>query len=182
MPPTAQCVFKGKTYEVWQWEQEMYDGTKKTFEVVKRAGTVSIIALVGEKIILQKQEQPHRAPFLSLPGGRCDEGEDHYEAAKRELLEETGCSSAQLSFWKTIPSPYSTILRESHYYIAKECQTVDATKFDNGEKIENSLITFEEFLLLSENDLFRDADLARLLLRLRLNADAQNEFRKVLFG
>lgn len=94
LPSEANLVFKGKIFEVWQWEQEMFDGTKETFEKLKRANTALVIPLVGKNILIQEQEQPDKpGPFLSLPGGRCDESEKPLEAAKRELLEETGYAS-----------------------------------------------------------------------------------------
>lgn len=50
----------------------MYDGTTKIFEKIKKSDTVAVIAVVDGKILIQKQEQPHRDMFLSLPGGKCE--------------------------------------------------------------------------------------------------------------
>lgn len=68
LPEDATLVFVGKNFEVWQREQEMYDGTKKIFEKVRKRNGVSIIAVVGDRIVVQEQEQPHRDMFISLPG------------------------------------------------------------------------------------------------------------------
>ncbi len=159
----------------------MYDGSKRIFEKVKRLNEVTIIAVIGDKIIVQKQEQPHRDPFLSLPGGRCEEGEDPFEAAKREFLEETGYVSSNMILWKTIPSPYSTIIREAYYYIAKDCKQDQNINLDNGEKIKNELISFDDFIMLSEDPTFRDTDLTTVLLRLRLHPEHKEGFKSMLF-
>ena len=96
MPASAKMVFKGKIFEVWQWQQKMYNGTTQTFERLKRPDTVQVIPVVGSKILTQRQEQPDQsAPFFSFPGGRCDEREDPLAAVKRELLEETGYVSKE---------------------------------------------------------------------------------------
>ncbi len=87
MPENAKRVYKGVIFDTYQWEVEGYDGSKKIFEKVKRADTVMEIAVTEEgKIILSKQEQPGRSPFIGCLGGRVDEGERPLEAAKRELL------------------------------------------------------------------------------------------------
>ena len=94
LPPHAKLAFKGKIFEVWQWEQEMFDGTTAIFERVKRPNTAQVIPVVGDKILIQTQFQPHEPkPYTALAGGRCDEGEDPLKETQRELLEETGNAS-----------------------------------------------------------------------------------------
>lgn len=58
--------------------------------MISREGSVTVIPVVGDKILINFEEQPSKPPFFGTPGGRVDEGEDFEEAAKRELLEETG--------------------------------------------------------------------------------------------
>ena len=72
------------------------------FERLKRLNTAMVIPVVGDKILVQEQQQPDMEPFVGLAGGRCnDYEEDQLTIAKRELLEETGhvsqdCSSGTL--------------------------------------------------------------------------------------
>lgn len=181
LPQNAKRVFKGKIFEVWQWEQKMFDGSMEIFERIKRSGSVNVIALVGDKIILQEQEQPHREPFLSLPSGRCDKGEEMKDTAKRELLEETGYSAEEIIFWKGT-NLSSSILWKSAYFIAKGCKFIQEPVLDSGEKIVNKLISFDELLMLSENEKFRDKYFMCHLMRLRLHPEEQKEFKKLLFG
>jgi ADP-ribose pyrophosphatase len=106
LPPDAKLVFKGAIFEVWQWEQKMFDGSTQIFEKVKRPDSADVIAVVGDKIVIETQEQPHRSPFTCIPGGRCDENENPMDGAKRELLEETGhhtrnpLGSGSISQWR----------------------------------------------------------------------------------
>lgn len=179
-PKNAKCVFKGIIHEIWQWEQEMFDGSKQVFEKIKRPSSASVIAVVDDKIIFQEQEQPCRVPFLSLPGGRCDEGEEPIESAKRELLEETGYASDNIILWKEIKMP-STMAWKKHIFVARNCKRVQDPKLENGEKIKNKFISFDELLMISENDKFRDKDLIRLFLHMRLHPEEREEFRKFLF-
>lgn len=61
LPENAKCVFKGVLFDIYQWEQEMFDGTYSIFEKVVRLPSSQIIATTPEnKIILLDEEQPHR--------------------------------------------------------------------------------------------------------------------------
>jgi len=181
LPPNVQKVFQWKIHEVWQWEQEMYDWSVKTFEKIKKPDTVSVIAVVDDKILVQKQEQPHRDMFLSLPGGKCELGENPQNSASRELLEETGLVAQNIILWKIIPSCYSSIIRDTYYYIAQDCKKVQDLNLDWWEKIQNEYVNFEEFLLLSQNESFRDHDLMNVLLKIRLNPKQKEELKNQLF-
>jgi ADP-ribose pyrophosphatase len=91
LPDNAKRAFKGAIFDVYQWPQKMFDGTTKTFEMLKRPDTVQIIAVQGDKILLVDDEQPGRAPRIHFPGGRADSTDASWlAAAQRELREETG--------------------------------------------------------------------------------------------
>lgn len=179
IPEGAEKVFDGIIFDVYHWEQKMFDGSTETFEKLKRVDTVNVIAMVGDKIILQEQEQPGEK-FLSLPGGRCGKDEDHMEAMKREFLEETGYASKDIFFWKE-NQPFSKIVWKVKYYIARDCYFVQEPKLDAGEKIKTRFITFDELLELSENENFDDSFMRYYLLRLRLHSEEKEKFKKLLF-
>ncbi len=40
--PEAKRVFKGVRFDVYQWKQKRYDGTKATFELIKRADSIIV--------------------------------------------------------------------------------------------------------------------------------------------
>ena len=47
LPENAKLVFKGIIHDIYQWEQEMFDGSKATFERIRRPDTTAVIAVVG---------------------------------------------------------------------------------------------------------------------------------------
>lgn len=181
LPSNAKRVFHGVIFDVWQWPQKMFDGSVTTFERLSRPDTVCVIAIVGKRIILQKQEQPGTKPFTSLPCGRLDEQEAPLSAAKRELLEETGYTSQQWKLFKK-NEPHSKIVWTIYTYIAHDCQKTAELSLDPGEKITNQLVTFETFLKLSDDPAFKEWDLKCDLVRARYDQKFRATFYKTLFG
>lgn len=182
LPPEAKMVFKGEIFEVWQWKQKMFDGSVETFEKLRRTDTAQVIAAVGDKILVEIQEQPDsRKPFVSLPGGKCEWGEDPLVGAKRELLEETGYASDDWTLWKE-QAPAAKIIWTVYTYIAKNCVYKEPQRLDAGEKISTKLISFDEFLMLSEDEEFYEKELGAALYRARYDKKFREEFHRLIFG
>lgn len=151
VPPQAKLVFKGILHEVYQWEQMMYDGTYSTYEMLKRHDTVKVIAIVDDKIIVLEQTQADSPKvFFDIPGGRHDhKNETELEAAKRELLEETGLT---FSTWKLIDcfQPVEKIEQFVYIYIATDLISRTVQKLDNGEKISVHELSYEKTIGISQ--------------------------------
>jgi ADP-ribose pyrophosphatase len=179
IPPEAKCVFQGKIFSVYHWQQEMFDGSFETFEMLKRPDTVEVIATNGERIFITHQSQPNKHDYFSLLGGRVDEGEEPLAAAKRELLEESGMTSDSWELYKEY-QPIHKIEWSVHTYIAKDCRKVAEQKLDVGEKIEVKECTFEEFLDIILSEEYWGTELALDILRMKDNGTLE-EFKKKLF-
>ncbi len=145
IPAHATCVFKGVLFDVYQWEQELFDGSVATFEAVRRQDTVVVFALQGDKVLYARQEQPGKPPFLSLFGGRAEEGETPLVAAQRELLEETGLVSEN---WRQIRQHHfgGKIDWNVYYFVAQDCRLATAPMLDGGEKIEIHSAHIDDFI------------------------------------
>lgn len=144
MPPHAKCVFKGVVFDTYQWEQEMYDGTKKTFEKLKRPDTVVVLPVLPDgRILLIEEEQPGQAASIGTIGGRVDEGEDVLTAAKRELLEESGYEATEFILWDA-KHPTTKIDWVIYTFIAKGLKKVGEIHPDGGEKIKPLSVTLDE--------------------------------------
>lgn len=182
IPPHAQLVFQGKIFQVWQWEQKMFDASMETFERLKRPNTAQVIPIIDDKILIQTEEQPDKLkPFISLPGGRCDWDEDPLDAAKRELLQETGYTSSDWVLCKE-QALVGRIEWTVYTYIARNCILKRSPQLDAGEKITPRLISLEEFLMLPEDPSFYERELVALLLYARFDSKIKEEFSNLLFG
>lgn len=182
LPADAKLVFRGIIFDVYQWEQEMFDGTKATFEKLKRADTAVVIPITSEgKVILTVQEQPGRAPFLGCAGGRLEPGEDPLAAAKRELLEETGYESEDFILWHAL-QPTSKLDWAVYTFVAKNCRKAGEQKLDSGEKIELKFLDFDEFVhVVSENESFLETETVIEVLRAKTDPTKMAGLKE-LFG
>lgn len=143
VPDSADKVFKGIVFDVYQWEQELYDGSHAKFEMLKRVDTVSAICVVDDRIVVLDEEQPLRGRKLSFPGGRVDPDDKSTQAAiQREVHEETGYSFKN---WKLIKVFQPQVKNEYfiHIFIAFDVIGLDAAHVDPGEKIEVKLLDFD---------------------------------------
>ena len=181
IPPSAKRVFQGQMFDVYQWEQELYDGTRRTFEKVRRADTAVVLPVTPDgKIILAKEEQPGKKLFLTTVGGRIEDGEDPLAAGKRELLEETGYESAE---WELLAArqPLTKVDWAIYTFIAKGCVRVAEQKLDGGEKIELLGLSFDAFVEAVLRDDFDDVALKLVLLEAKTDPEKMKKI-KAQFG
>ncbi len=170
IPASAKKVFQGKLFEVWQWEQKLFDGKTKTFEKVKRPETVMVLPVTDAgKIVLTEQEQPGEGFFIGLIGGIVDLGESVLEAAKRELLEESGYRAQNFILWDAVQL-INKIEWPVYTFIAKGLKKEQDMQLDGGERIKLKEVTFDEFLVLTHEDKFRDIEVA-----LKIHKDENNQ-------
>ena len=183
IPKDAKLVFKGVIFDVYHWQQKMFDGNFETFEMLKRPNTVEIIATQGDKILLSHQSQPNKKDFLSLFGGRGDKdkAEEPLETAKRELLEESGLASDDWELIKTY-EPFHKIDWQIYLYVARNCEKVAQQKLDSGEQIEIVSRSFDEFIRDVESDKYWGNELTLDILRLKQNKEKMDEFKKKIFN
>ena len=179
MPEDATLVFKGKLFDVYQWQQQMYDGTYQTFEKLKRPDTVVVFAVLDDgSILLTKQEQPGKSLFIGAAGGRVDEGEEIEEAAARELLEETGYRATELILWHS-EQPVSKIDWAVDTFIAKGLEKVDEQRLDAGEKITLHPVTFDEFIDTALRNEFTEREIVKYIYEAKIDKQKLEELREL---
>lgn len=103
----SKLIFDGRVVKLYKDSVELPTGQTSFREVVKHSGGVVVLAYKGSKILLVKQfRYPMKEILYELPAGKLEPNEDPFEAAKRELEEETGyCANdwTDLGFVYTSP-------------------------------------------------------------------------------
>lgn len=179
IPDHAERVFKGVIFDVYHWQQEMFDGSKATFEKIKRADTVVVYGVLDDgRILLTEQHQPGKPPFIGATGGRVDEGEEVLAAARRELLEETGYEASEFFLWDS-RQPSSKIEYAVYTFIAKGLRKVADLNLDAGEKITLKPVTFDELLLVATTKDFAETEMVPEFYEARLHPEKEQELREL---
>lgn len=179
IPKHAKKVFTGKIFDVYQWPQKMFDDSVETFERLRRPSSLSTIAVVGNKILVNYEQQPGSKREYTLPAGRQNMNESPLKGAKRELLEETGFGSKNWELYKK----YNSITKldwTCYYYIARDCKLLQKPKLDPGERIDVEKVSFDEFIDVILSDNFWGIDFALDIAKMKLNGKLK-DFKKLLF-
>ncbi|MBI2411219.1 MAG: NUDIX domain-containing protein [Candidatus Kerfeldbacteria bacterium] len=178
IPPHAKKVFSGIIFDIYQWEQELFDGTTATFEAAKRMNTVEVIPVRNGKILIAQQEQPMQAPCYTLFGGRQEIGETDLQTGQRELAEEAGITAQQWDLWKVF-EPNDKIDWKISIYIASGCQQTGEPQLDPGEKISTRAVSFDEFIDIATSAQFAGRSLALEIFRMK-QANTLEQFKRLL--
>ncbi len=159
IPKHAKKVFKGELHEIYQWEQERFDGSTATWEVSTRPDSTQVLAVKDGKLLMAEEEQPNLKPFYGFFGGRLEGKEKPLENAKRELLEEAGLVSDDWELYKEYPLPGKTRFT-LYFYIARNCKKVQEQDLEVGERIDVMELTLKEFYETLASGKVRAVDIA----------------------
>ncbi len=140
-------VFSGVLLNLNKDIVELNDGSTSTREYVKTVDASCCVAIDKDKnIILVKQfRYAHKKELIEIPAGKIDFGETPIEAAKRELLEETGFGSDE---WEKIgsfyPATYST--QKLYIFLARNVVKKQDLNLDEGEFLSVLKVPYNDFL------------------------------------
>ena len=182
LPPSATKVFEGIIFDVYQWEQELFDGSTKTFEKLKRNDSGFVIpVLENGNILIVEDSQPGRDTVLTFPGGQTEPGEDPEEGVRRELREETGIGGGEFVLWKAT-NGMSKLDWVIYAFIGRNLTKVGEPDDSPGERIVTREITFDEFILLPDDPRFQNLEIVPELIHARYNEEKRDKLRARIYG
>lgn len=100
--------FEGRVIHVHVDTVELPNGRTSTREIVNHPGGVGILALDENNnvLVVRQFRYAFGRTLLEIPAGKLEKGEDPYQAAMRELKEETGATCEKLqSLGEIFPTP-----------------------------------------------------------------------------
>ena len=95
----SEKIYDGKIIHVRRDTVQLPDGRQSMREVVDHSGGVCVAALTEDDQLLfvRQFRYPYGEVVVELPAGKIEPGEDHFDAAYRELFEETGISRSDVT-------------------------------------------------------------------------------------
>ncbi|MEX1997599.1 MAG: NUDIX hydrolase [Candidatus Andersenbacteria bacterium] len=182
LPSEAKRVFTGRIFSVWQWEQQLYNGSTAIFEGISRPDYVCAIGILpNQKLLLVEDEQPDRPAIITPAGGQLEPGEEPSAGAGREFREETGYEARQLVPWFTY-QPNSKLFMTCHFFIARHLTAHGQTALEAGERITLKQYTFAEFVALGSDPAVRDGMLRIKLLEAQLDPQKKQDLHHLLYA
>lgn len=139
-PPSEEIVstntiYQGKVLRFSKLTVKLSSGRIHTREIVEHPGAVTLIPILGDKIILVRQFRLSTGKVIyELPAGTISSGESPEACAEREISEETGYKAGVLQkvFQCYLAPGYSTELM--HFYVATRLMP-GKQSFDEDEAI-----------------------------------------------
>lgn len=153
----SKLVFETPWFQVFQNTVKLHSG--KIFDnyyIFKRPEVAIIIAqtVAGNILCLREYKYGADKILIGLPAGCIEAHEkDFAAAAKRELLEETGCVPQSISKITDWYSDATSTSARVHVYLAKGCEQKQGLSLDHTEQIEvfeASLAEIQDMMIAGE--------------------------------
>lgn len=155
---SSKQIFDGVVIKLFVDEVELPDGSKSIREIVRHPGAVCVIPVdENENVIMIKQfRYPFNEVLYEIPAGKLEPNEDPYEAALRELEEETGAVASKVEYIGTMYTTVAILDEKIHMYLARDISFKDAHP-DEGEFVEVEKIPLSTLVDMAMNGQIPDA-------------------------
>ena len=157
-----EIVFQKYSRKIEKSMFRLPNGEEKDFYIKVEGPAVAILAITkNNQVILVRQFRPGpNEIFNEIPGGYIGKEETPEQAAKRELLEETGYRGNVRLITTASDCAYSTMIR--YCLVATECEKVAEQKLDKTEFAEVVLMPLNEFRELLRSGKMTDIEVGYL--------------------
>lgn len=142
---------------------ELPDGRQNPeFYVLEYPDWVNVIAITEDGQFVMERQYRHGLgkTCYEIPAGVMEKGETPIEAAKRELIEETGYGDGEWACLMAISGNTSTTNNISHCFVAKNVKKISNQHLDKTEDLEIVLMSQDDVRDLMKNDQIKQSLMA----------------------
>jgi ADP-ribose pyrophosphatase len=172
---SSKLAYDGRLFRVFSEEVDEPNGKHSHRDIIRHNGSVVILAVDNSKskkdplIVIERQYRHAASQFLyEVPAGKMDTGEKRLEAAKRELMEETGYRAKK---WTPLVRYFASpgFLGEWMQVFLAEGLTPGEAQPEEDESLELQLVPLSELLRLIEaGEIYDGKTLVSVMLYARL--------------
>lgn len=185
IPLRATCVFEGVYFKIMERYEKGFDGEEHLFQRILRKDYTMILPVDQEKklIYIGDQKQPNKGKFYNFIGGIVERGEDEFQSAKRELLEETGRKGNQRDHYASYDFGWG-MDGQAHLYIVSDLQKIQDQQLDTWtEKVDVIGVSLDDLIRLYHGDQRKGSSHLQMdMMQWKLDANARREFEERLWG
>lgn len=144
-------------------EVELPNGIRNPeYYVLEYPGWVNVIAITKDGHFVMVRQYRHGLDdiFTELPAGVMEKGETPEQAARRELMEETGFGGGFWKLWTVLSANPSAMTNLSYTFLATDVEKIDSQHLDKTEDLHCLLCSEKEIMSMLEKDELKQALMA----------------------
>lgn len=165
-------IFDGKVISLKVDDVTLPNGATSKREIINHPGAVAVIAITdNHKLLLVEQyRKAIERSIIEIPAGKLEKGEQPIVTARRELEEETGYTTDDLTFVQAFATSPGFADEVIHIYLAKNLKKLEvAAALDEDEFVELMEVTLEEAEAMVADERIYDAKTAYAILWMKLH-------------
>ena len=165
MSDGSRVVYNGRKIRIEQRDVRVRDGAVHAHDLVVHPGAAVILPILddGRALLIRNYRFAVEGELLELPAGTIDGTEPAIECARRELVEETGYSAAEMTPLVSFYSSPGFCNEVLHAFLATGLSAGE-TALEPGERIDPAPMELDEALAAIEEGRIRDGKTIATLL------------------
>jgi len=166
----SRRIYTGRVINLDMDRVRFPDGSSGELEIVRHPGASAVLPFLGnpagtdpEMLLIRQYRYAAECYLYEIPAGRLNAGETPETCARRELLEETGCSAEQVLFLTSMYTTPGFTDERIHLFVASGLSRGE-TQREADEFIEVVTMPLSRALKMVERGEIQDAKTALALL------------------